>query len=250
MTWAHLHMLLNHVPTVGTGLAILLLAIAFIRRSDDLRRVGLEAFFVIALTTVPVYMSGLAAQEEIQKLPGISNQLIEAHEDAAALSFALMLVTGLVAWVSLWQQRRKPGTGFTTSKAVLVLSVVTLAITARAANVGGEIRHPEMVVSSVPQPDAVAVGAGPVWLSANMIGKMMGDLTWLWPASETLHFIGMWLLFGVVLIVNLRMLGIMKSVSFADVHRLLPWAALGFALSTVTGMLFVSAAPEQYALNL
>ncbi|MNC91288.1 hypothetical protein D3C83_75210 [compost metagenome] len=69
----------------------------------------------------------------------------------------------------------------------------------------------------------------------------MTDRTWLWPASESLHFIGMWLLFGIVLFVNLRMLGLFRSWSFAAVHRLLPWAALGFAMNTITGMGFITA---------
>jgi hypothetical protein len=38
--------------------------------------------------------------------------------------------------------------------------------------------------------------------------------------------------------------------SFASVHRLLPWAALGFAVNTLTGMGFVTAAPHMYVENI
>ena len=48
-----------------------------------------------------------------------------------------------------------------------------------------------------------------------------------WPALETLHFIGLTLLIGVVLLIDLRMLGVMKNVCFPSLHRLLPWALLG-----------------------
>ena len=36
---------------------------------------------------------------------------------------------------------------------------------------------------------------------------------------------------------------------FAALHRLLPWAMLGFAVNLVTGMLFVIAAADQYIAN-
>jgi hypothetical protein len=57
------------------------------------------------------------------------------------------------------------------------------------------------------------------------------------------------LLFGVLLVINLRMLGVMTNVSFAAVHRLLPWGILGFAVNAVTGMFFFIAAPTQYTEN-
>jgi len=53
----------------------------------------------------------------------------------------------------------------------------------------------------------------------------------------------------VVLAVDLRMLGFMKSVSFATLHRLLPWGILGFGINVLTGMLFFVGAPEQYTTN-
>ena len=53
-----------------------------------------------------------------------------------------------------------------------------------------------------------------------------------------------------MLIVNLRMLGMMKGLSFAAIHRLLPWAALGLFLNALTGMGFVIAAPAQYLDNI
>ena len=63
MNLAHVHLLLNHVPTIGTAVALGLLVISFFRRNDDLRRVTLEVFFVIAVLTIPAYLSGVSAQQ-------------------------------------------------------------------------------------------------------------------------------------------------------------------------------------------
>ena len=57
------------------------------------------------------------------------------------------------------------------------------------------------------------------------------------------------LLLGIVLVVNLRMLGIGRNLSFAALHRLLPWGILGFSINSITGMLFFIATPEQYTQN-
>jgi hypothetical protein len=72
----------------------------------------------------------------------------------------------------------------------------------------------------------------------------------VWPAAECLHFLGLALTFGILLAVNLRVLGMMKGLSFATLHRLLPWGILGFAMNLVTGMMFFIAASTQYTDNI
>ena len=68
----------------------------------------------------------------------------------------------------------------------------------------------------------------------------------MWPTLESLHFIGLSLLIGTVLVINLRVLGFMKQVSLDAIDRLIPWGVLGFGLNIVTGMLFFIAVPQQY----
>jgi hypothetical protein len=249
MTLAHVHLLLNHVPTVGTAIAIALLFVSFIRRNDDLKRVSLEAFFIIALLTIPAYTTGLAAQLQIQNRPGVSDLLIEAHEDAAIWAFAGMQLTGGFAWLALWQRRRTGGQARGAMLAVVLLSALTLAMTARTAAIGGEIRHPEILVNEEAAAAEAALATDPPLVTANQIGLWLTDRTWLWPSFEALHFIGMWLIFGIVLFANLRLLGAMKAWPFPAVHRLLPWAALGFAVNMVTGMMFLTGSPGMYADN-
>jgi hypothetical protein len=62
---------------------------------------------------------------------------------------------------------------------------------------------------------------------------------WAWPLSETLHFVGLCLLVGVVGTYDLRVLGLAKGIPLAALTRLLPWGVFGFVLCLVTGALFV-----------
>ena len=249
-TLAHMHLLLNHVPTVGMVTALGVLLLALVRQNDHLKHVSFELLFVIALVTLPAYLSGVAAQQAIQNLPDVSEARIVTHHDAALQGFLLMQLTGFVAWLGLWQFRRHSRPQGWTTAAVLALAAVTVSVMGLAANIGGEIRHPEIRFD---QGDAAAeaiVPAASGWLSSEGIRALVTETPWIWPAAETLHFIALCLIFGVLLGVNLRLLGFMKTLPYAFFHRLLPWAVLGFGVNLTTGMLFFIGAPDQYTENI
>jgi hypothetical protein len=56
-------------------------------------------------------------------------------------------------------------------------------------------------------------------------------------------------LFGVALLLTLRMLGMMKGIPYAALHRLLPLGVLAFVLNVISGMLFFIASPGMYVTN-
>ena len=76
------------------------------------------------------------------------------------------------------------------------------------------------------------------------------DSVWLWPLMEIVHFIGLSLLLGALLIIDLRMAGHFRSLNPAAVHKLLPWVLIGFTLNLITGILFVCGDPVRYAVNI
>jgi hypothetical protein len=186
-------------------------------------------------------MSGNGAADGIKTLPGVTKSMIETHEGAALVAIAFMLLTGAFAWLGLWQFRRLARVPNWNLAVILVLTLVSFGLMARASNLGGEIRHAEIRGG---QETVTPEGA-----LARTVGSFVTDTPWMWPTCETLHFVGLSLLCGVVFLVNLRVLGVVKGVSFASLHRLLPWAALGFGLNIGTGMLFFVGIPGQYIHN-
>lgn len=237
MTPAHLHLLLNHVPTIGFSLGLGLFVASLLAKSEDLKRASLVVFFLIALVAIPAYLTGNAANFVLQDEPAVSQDVVAAHQDAAMLALVPMEITGLLAWFALWRFRRWY------LLALLVLSVLTIGLMARAATLGGEVRHPEILAEGT-------AASAPEWPRAAAAGAaFVLDNPWVWPISEIFHFVGLCLLFGIVLLVNLRMLGVFTGVALADVNRLLPWAMLGLVINVVTGMLFFLASPDQYTQN-
>jgi uncharacterized membrane protein len=246
MSLSHLHLVMNHVPTVGAAAALGLLLLGYVRRNDHLKHVGLELLFVIAVLTLPVYVSGVAALYEMRERPDISVDAMRIHQDAALAGFVVAELAGFIAWIALWQWRRRgrPARGLVAAATVLL--IVTLVIMGRAANLGGEIRHEEIRAAGESLPGGEA---DPDRFIASKINVIAGNSTWVWPAAEALHFLGLSLTLGVLLAVNLRILGVMRQVPFADVHRLLPWGMLGFGVNLVTGMFFFVGQPAQYVQN-
>jgi uncharacterized membrane protein len=87
------------------------------------------------------------------------------------------------------------------------------------------------------------------WLLTTRLSAFVTGRPWVWPASETLHFIGLCLLVGAVGVIDLRMLGVARRIPFAPLFRLVRWAVLGFVINLVTGILFFAGHPEQYIHN-
>jgi len=249
MSTTHVHLLLNHVPTVGFVMTIGLFLAGLVAGSDQLKRASLAAFVGIALIAIPTYVTGNAAAEHLCIAKAnepcadvaISRPLIERHEGAALLSLVVMMATAGFAWLGLWHYRRLRKFATWNIAVIVLLAVVSMGLVARAANIGGEIRHPEVRAAPVPVDTERTLGRS--------IAAYVNEQPWTWIASETLHFVGLSILVGVILLIDIRALGFVKTIPFSALERLLPWAALGFGLNIATGMLFFVARPEFYTGN-
>ena len=144
MNGAHLHLLLNHLPLLGTVFGLLLLLFSLWRKSAELQRVSLGVFVLTALSSVPAYLTGEPAEGVVEHLPGVAKAFIEAHESAALVAFAVGIATGIVALASLFLAWRSQQFPTWLTLATLFLALATGGLMARAANLGGMIRHTEI----------------------------------------------------------------------------------------------------------
>ena len=84
------------------------------------------------------------------------------------------------------------------------------------------------------------------WVESTWISKTLFGITWLWPASESSHFIGLCMLIGGAGLLDLRLLGMFRGVPIRHVKALMPWAIGGFLINAVTGLLFLVMQPHLY----
>jgi hypothetical protein len=247
---AHLHLLLNHWPIIGTFIGLALLLIAVIAHSNDIKHAGYGLFAFLALGTIPVYLSGNAAVEATKNLnlPGI---LVDTHEGAALLAFMLLELTGLFALIELFRFTRS-GTEAPLNRlskglaAVLASAIFTAILMAVAGTTGGDIRHPEIIAEGQTSPAIATIGAGYL-LSLRFF--VIDYSRWVWPLIEDLHFIGLILILATVCLLNIRVMGFLKKLPVRPLHRLLPWGIAGFAINVITGMLMFIGMPGFYVFN-
>lgn len=82
------------------------------------------------------------------------------------------------------------------------------------------------------------------------LNQLIQGTYWLWPILETLHFVGLSMLLGGLIIMDLRMAGHFRSFDPIAVHKLLPLVFLGFGLNLLTGILFFYGDPMRYSINI
>ena len=240
MDTTHLHLLLNHVPTIGFIVALSFYVVSFFGRSDHVRQASLAMMVGIAFITIPTYVTGNGAWNNLQlmEMQDMQQSSVETHEGAAFLAMVAIQITGALAFLGLWSMRRTGSLSNAANVVIFVFAAVSFVLVAGAANLGGEIRHTEI------RPEVESVTAiGPL---ARTVGNYVRDTPWTWVTSETLHFIGLTLLLGVLAVINLRLLGFMPNLPSDVLMRLLPWGMLGYGINAMTGMLFFAAAPQQY----
>jgi len=144
MNWAHVHLMINHLPVIGIPGVILLLIYALVRKSEEVKMVSLGLLVLIALGTLAVYFTGDAAADVVKKIPGIQESFIERHEEIADLALVLVEALGVVALGGLIFFKRRGSIPTWGLSLVLVLSLVTAVVLGVTANFGGQIRHTEI----------------------------------------------------------------------------------------------------------
>lgn len=253
MNLAHIHLLLNHVPIIGTLITLGVFLVAVIAGHDDMKQVSLALFSLIAILAIPTYVSGSGAQQALNESSEVSMSVIEAHQGAALLAFIFMEITGAVSLAGLLRFSRTvknpwtSGPARVTLLAVLLLACATSGLMAVAGNTGGNIRHPEILSGQEATSSIGAVGAELMMAVHHFV---IDSSMWVWPILEDLHFLGLILLLGSIGVLNLRILGFLKQLPIAPLHRFIPWGIAGFAVNVITGFLFYLGMPDFYILNI
>jgi uncharacterized membrane protein len=87
------------------------------------------------------------------------------------------------------------------------------------------------------------------WLHDSWVGEYARHTFWVFTTGLVLHFIGLCLLLGAMLVVDLRLLGALRRVPIRAVAALLPIAIFGFGLNLLTGIVFFCFDPFGYWQN-
>jgi hypothetical protein len=239
MNLAHVHIVLNHVPSLGSIAGLLLLAAGIYKKDEGIKQFAYGVLVLITMAVLPTYITGAEAQRIVDKNPSYSAGMVQMHQNAAMITLLTMTAAGMFAWLGLWEYRRHSKSGSLTTMATLIFTMAAVACVLVTASVGGKISH-----SEIRDAGDAAITEAVGWRLP--VERFVTDHAWCWPTLEMIHYVGMAFLFGGATILLFRMLGIMKGISFSALHRLLPMTIVGFVINVVTGMIFFAAQPQLY----
>jgi uncharacterized membrane protein len=242
--WSHVHIILNHLPTVGFVFALFFFFAGLVRDNDGMKRAGLIIFTMCAVLAASTYVTGTAAMWALTDPPvlGISQVRINQHRDFAIYSLLLLAFTGGWSWFELWRYRFLGRFSKISIYAIGALAIVTFLVLAETGHLGGQINHPEIREAGEVLPTDPSKFLGP------QVEMLINTITWFVP-WQTVHFFGYTLVFATVLVVCLRIWGVWKGMSFSAVHRLLPLGAFGVLMNIFSGMLMMMADAHRYLNN-
>jgi uncharacterized membrane protein len=144
MNDAHLHMVVNHFPIIGTFFGIGILIAGMFLKNDSVKNTAYILFVIASIFGALSMATGEGAEEMVEDFPNIGKAIIHEHEELAE-KFALVLyVTGVFALISLGAAVKKFRMAKIFSFITLILALISGVLSIKVGTSGGEIRHTEI----------------------------------------------------------------------------------------------------------
>ena len=148
MEGAHLHLLLNHFPVIGTIISTLVLIAGMVLKNDTIKKTALALVVFTALMTIPAFLSGEDAEEALKAIHQAPRDLIHEHEEMGDIGLWTTLLTGLIAVFGMMKMKHSKGKNLLLF--TLVVLIGNMFFLAKIGNAGGMIRHTEIRTTNEP----------------------------------------------------------------------------------------------------
>lgn len=144
MSIPHVHIMLNHIPVIGVLFCSLLFIISVILKNIQFQRISMVLLLLVALSAIPVFLTGEPTEHVIEDIPTVSEQYIEEHEKSAIASLIVMEILGGLSLLGLILSRKQNSLNGFVKNGVIIVSLAASLLFAYTAYLGGHIRHTEI----------------------------------------------------------------------------------------------------------
>jgi len=144
MNEAHLHLLVNHFPIIGTIFGLGILITGMLLKNNSVKNTAYLIFIIAAVFSAFSMGTGEGAEELVEDLPNIGKLIIHEHEEIAEKFAIIMYATGLFALLSLYTSIKNHKLAKTIAYITLVLALFASVLAKSVGTTGGEIRHTEI----------------------------------------------------------------------------------------------------------
>jgi uncharacterized membrane protein len=152
MDQTHMHLMITHLPIVGSVLGAIVLAYGLWTKSIHTQISAYIVFLISSIGAIVSYLTGEAAEETVEHIGGISENLVEQHEEFALIAFVALVILGLMSLIALILTLKKSSSIRTVILITLLISIISFGLLAWTGYLGGQIRHTEINQATVLSP--------------------------------------------------------------------------------------------------
>jgi uncharacterized membrane protein len=150
MNDAHLHLVVNHFPIIGTILGLGILVSGIVIKNNAIKNTAYVVFSVVAIFAFLSMATGEGAEEIVEDMPNIGKQIIHEHEEMAEKLAVVLYVLGIVSLIGLYTNFKNNSKATIISYIAVVIASLGALLAQQTGTTGGEIRHTEIRDNALP----------------------------------------------------------------------------------------------------
>jgi uncharacterized membrane protein len=144
MNDAHLHMVVNHFPIIGTILGLGILITGMILKNNSVKNTAYVLFIVAAVFAAFSMGTGEGAEEMVEDMPNIGKRIIHEHEEIAEKLALILYLLAAVSLTGLILNLKNHSKAKLISFIAAIVAMGAVFIATLVGTSGGEIRHTEI----------------------------------------------------------------------------------------------------------
>ncbi len=144
MNDAHLHMVFNHFPIIGTIFGLGILITGIVTKNKSIKNVSYVLFIIAAITAYISMSTGEGAEELVEDMPSVGKKIIHDHEEIAEKLALVLYLLGAVSMLGLYTTSKNHSKAKLVSFIVAVIAAAGIVLGKFVGTSGGEIRHTEI----------------------------------------------------------------------------------------------------------
>ena len=160
LSWPYAHLLINHFPVVLSISALAVTVLALLLGRRGLWLTAMAALTAAGALIYPVHFTGDRADHALEDPWYIHSGTIEAHDDAAGIAMAVILIVGAFAAYSWWRSLKRPAEvipGWMRA-GVAVGALAAVGTVTYTAYLGGKIIHEAPIIQMRQPPTGLPPG--------------------------------------------------------------------------------------------
>ena len=144
MDLTHLHLVITHLPIMGSLLGAIVLFHGLWTNSSQTRIAAYIVFICSAVGAGIAYLTGESAEETVENIQGVAESMIEQHENIALASLIGLLIVGTASLIGIYLESIKSTFSRKFAVGLLLASIISFGLVGYTGYQGGQIRHTEI----------------------------------------------------------------------------------------------------------